>query len=314
MDSLTFQKTIDRLVQGISQVIVGKDREIRLVLAAFLAGGHVLLEDVPGLGKTMLVKTISRVLELPFKRIQFTPDLLPSDLTGIHFYHQKDQEFIFRPGPLFTSLVLADEINRATPRTQSALLEAMEEKQVTIDGETKALPRPFMVLATQNPIETFGTFPLPEAQLDRFMLRISLGYPEFSEERQIVTQDASSPLNRVEATVSAEEIDAIMTYPQSVRIHSEVMDYLVNIARATREHDLIQTGVSPRGTIALAKLSRVYAAMQGRDFVLPEDVKELAPVVFNHRVLSRNRHSVSSAQELIREVISGVTVPLETIR
>lgn len=309
----TFQETTDKMVQAIGQVIIGKDKQIRLVLAAFLAGGHVLLEDVPGLGKTMLVKTISRVISLPFKRVQFTPDLLPSDLTGIHFYNQKDQEFVFRPGPLFTNLVLADEINRATPRTQSALLEAMEEKQITVDGETMKLPLPFMVLATQNPIETFGTFPLPEAQLDRFMLRISLGYPAMEEERMIVESDRHQPLLQVEAVVTPDEIEAMMALPNQVAIQPDVMDYLLQVARATREHDSIQTGASPRATIALAKMVRVYAAMQGRDYVIPEDIKELAPVVLNHRIISRNRHSVESAQELIRSITDQVAVPMEQL-
>lgn len=311
MDYTNFRDKTDQIVQAVSQVIIGKDREIRLVLAAFLAGGHVLLEDVPGLGKTMLVKTFSRVLDLPFKRIQFTPDLLPSDLTGIHFYDQKEEEFVFRPGPLFSNLVLADEINRATPRTQSALLEAMEEKQITVDGVTKALSLPFMVLATQNPIETFGTFPLPEAQLDRFMIRLSLGYPEKDEERRIVEADRHDPLSKVEPVIQLEDITELMKLAPQVNIQHEVMDYILDISRLTRQDDNIQTGVSPRGSIALAKLARVLAAMEGRDYVLPEDVKYLAPYVFNHRVISRNRHSVSSAQELITNIISQLKVPLE---
>lgn len=311
MDYTNFRDKTDQIVQAVSQVIIGKDQEIRLVLAAFLAGGHVLLEDVPGLGKTMLVKTFSRVLDLPFKRIQFTPDLLPSDLTGIHFYDQKEEEFVFRPGPLFSNLVLADEINRATPRTQSALLEAMEEKQITVDGVTKALSLPFMVLATQNPIETFGTFPLPEAQLDRFMIRLSLGYPEKDEERRIVEADRHDPLSKVKSVIQKDEITELMTLAPQVNIQDEVMDYILDISRLTRHDDNIQTGVSPRGSIALAKLARVLAAMEGRDYVLPEDVKYLAPYVFNHRVISRNRHSVSSAQELITNIISQVKVPLE---
>ncbi|HHT20302.1 MAG TPA: MoxR family ATPase [Tissierellia bacterium] len=311
MDYSTFRDRTEQIVAAVSQVIIGKDQEIRLVLAAFLAGGHVLLEDVPGLGKTMLVKTFSKVMDLPFKRIQFTPDLLPSDLTGIHFYDQKAEEFVFRPGPLFANLVLADEINRATPRTQSALLEAMEEKQITVDGVTKQLSLPFMVLATQNPIETFGTFPLPEAQLDRFMIRLSLGYPEKDEERRIVEADREDPLSKVEPVLTIEDIDQLMTLAPQVNIKPEVMDYLLDISRLTRQDDNIQTGVSPRGSIALAKMARVMAAMAGRDYVLPEDVKLLAPYVFNHRVISRNRHGVASAQALIADIISQVKVPLE---
>ena len=308
-----FKQTSDRIVAAVSQVIIGKPAEIKLVLAAFLAGGHVLLEDVPGLGKTMLVKTFSKVLNLPFKRIQFTPDLLPSDLTGIHFFDQKQAEFIFRPGPLFANLILADEINRATPRTQSALLEAMEEKQVTVDGVTKGLTLPFMVLATQNPIETFGTFPLPEAQLDRFMLRLSLGYPELEEEKRIVEADKDDPLSRVEPVITGDEIERLMAIGPTIMMHSDVLDYLLAIVRQTRRADHIQTGVSPRGSIALAKIARVLAAMEGRDYVLPEDVKYLAPYVFNHRVISRNRHSVASAQELIVQLIDQVETPLENV-
>lgn len=308
-----FKQTSDRIVAAVSQVIIGKPAEIKLVLAAFLAGGHVLLEDVPGLGKTMLVKTFSKVLNLPFKRIQFTPDLLPSDLTGIHFYDQKQGEFIFRPGPLFANLILADEINRATPRTQSALLEAMEEKQVTVDGVTKGLTLPFMVLATQNPIETFGTFPLPEAQLDRFMLRLSLGYPELAEEKRIVEADKDEPLSKVEPVITGDEIERLMAVGPTIMMHSDVLDYLLAIVRQTRQADHIQTGVSPRGSIALAKIARVLAAMEGRDYVLPEDVKYLAPYVFNHRVISRNRHSVASAQELIVQLIDQVEAPLESV-
>lgn len=313
MKATEFQEKTEQIVQAVSQVIIGKDREIRLVLAAFLAGGHVLLEDVPGLGKTMLVKTISRVLDLPFKRIQFTPDLLPSDLTGIHFYDQKQEEFVFRPGPLFANLVLADEINRATPRTQSALLEAMEEKQITVDGVTKTLSLPFMVLATQNPIETFGTFPLPEAQLDRFMIRLSLGYPQKEEEKRIVEADRFDPLSQVRPIITSDQIDQLIALPPTVAIHEEVMDYLLDITRMTRTEDNIQTGVSPRGSIALAKLARVMAAMEGRDYVLPEDIKYLAPYVLNHRVISRNRHTVASAQNLIDQIVSQVRVPLEAV-
>ena len=313
MKATEFQEKTEQIVQAVSQVIIGKDREIRLVLAAFLAGGHVLLEDVPGLGKTMLVKTISRVLDLPFKRIQFTPDLLPSDLTGIHFYDQKQEEFVFRPGPLFANLVLADEINRATPRTQSALLEAMEEKQITVDGVTKTLSLPFMVLATQNPIETFGTFPLPEAQLDRIMIRLSLGYPQKEEEKRIVESDRFDPLSQVRPIITSDQIDQLIALPPTVAIHEEVMDYLLDITRMTRTEDNIQTGVSPRGSIALAKLARVMAAMEGRDYVLPEDIKYLAPYVLNHRVISRNRHTVASAQNLIDQIVSQVRVPLEAV-
>lgn len=302
----------EKVASNVGQVIVGKEREIELLLVAFLAGGHILLEDMPGMGKTMMVKAFAKTLGLGFKRIQFTPDLLPADITGINFYNQKTGEFQFRQGPLFAHIVLADEINRATPRTQSALLEAMEEKQITVDGETRRLPRPFMVLATQNPVETYGTFPLPEAQLDRFLLRIDLGYPSKEEEKDIIRINVGNPLDRINSVVTAEELDYAFAHLPDVSIHPEVLDYLLNIVGETRKKGSIQLGVSPRGSIALFKACQAYAAINGRDYILPEDVKYLAPHVLNHRIIARGATSLTKARELIAELMAGVEVPLES--
>ncbi|MDD3073263.1 MAG: AAA family ATPase, partial [Eubacteriales bacterium] len=241
----------NKVIANVSRVIVGKDREIELLIVAFLSGGHMLLEDVPGMGKTMLIKAFAKTLDLQFKRIQFTPDLLPSDITGLNFYNQKNGDFQFREGPLFANIVLADEINRATPRTQSALLEAMEEKQITVDGETRKLQLPFMVLATQNPVESFGTFPLPEAQLDRFFMRIDLGYPTKEEEKAIIKMNIGNPLEAIGAVVDSQELEYIFANLSAVSIRPDVMDYLVDIVGETRNKDSIQLGVSPRGAIAL---------------------------------------------------------------
>lgn len=302
----------EKVASNVGRVIVGKEKEIELLLVAFLAGGHILLEDMPGMGKTMMVKAFAKTLGLGFKRIQFTPDLLPADITGINFYNQKTGEFQFRQGPLFAHIVLADEINRATPRTQSALLEAMEEKQITVDGETRRLPRPFMVLATQNPVETYGTFPLPEAQLDRFLLRIDLGYPSKEEEKDIIRINVGNPLDRINSVVTAEELDYAFAHLPDVSIHPEVLDYLLNIVGETRKKGSIQLGVSPRGSVALFKACQAYAAINGRDYILPEDVKYLAPHVLNHRIIARGATSLTKARELIAELMAGVEVPLES--
>lgn len=302
----------EKVIGNVAKVIVGKEREIELLLVAFLAGGHMLLEDMPGMGKTMMIKAFAKTLGLGFKRIQFTPDLLPADITGINFYNQKTGEFQFRQGPLFAHIVLADEVNRATPRTQSALLEAMEEKQITVDGETRRLPRPFMVLATQNPVETYGTFPLPEAQLDRFLLRIDLGYPSKEEEKDIIRINVGNPLDRINSVVTAEELDYAFAHLPDVSIHPEVLDYLLNIVGETRKKGSIQLGVSPRGSVALFKACQAYAAINGRDYILPEDVKYLAPHVLNHRIIARGATSLTKARELIAELMAGVEVPLES--
>lgn len=301
----------DKIVKNISKVIVGKEEEIEIVLVAFLSGGHVLLEDIPGTGKTMMVKSFSKTLNLPFKRIQFTPDLLPSDITGISFYNQKTEKFQFREGPLFANIVLTDEINRATPRTQSALLEAMEEKQITADGTTRKLDRPFMVLATQNPIESFGTFPLPEAQMDRFLIRMKMGYPKLEDEKLIINRNIGDPLDGISSVIQEEELEYLLENVSKVSIQDDVMDYLVNIVSQTRNRKDISLGASPRGSIALFKASQAYAAIRGRDYILPEDIKLIAPYVLNHRVISPQARSIEDAIDLINEIVLSVEVPLE---
>lgn len=311
MDAKEFVNFRNKVVENVSKVIIGKEKEIELIIVSFLARGHVLLEDIPGMGKTMMIKAFSKTINLPFKRIQFTPDLLPSDITGINYYNQKISDFQFRPGPLFSNIILADEINRATPRTQSSLLEAMEERQVTADGETRMLNTPFMVLATQNPVESYGTFPLPEAQLDRFFMRIKLGYPTKEEEKLIIRNNISNPLDKIDPVISKDELDYLFDNVSNVSIEEDVMDYLVNIVNETRNKESIALGISPRGSIALFKASQVYAAINGRDYILPEDIKEMAPYVLNHRIIARGIKSVEDSIKLINEIIEGVEVPLE---
>lgn len=313
MNTKRFIEFKEKIVTNVSKVIVGKEREIELIVVAFLSGGHVLLEDIPGTGKTMMIKAVSKTLDLPFKRIQFTPDLLPSDITGINFYNQKTEEFQFRQGPLFSNIILGDEINRATPRTQSSLLEAMEEKQITVDGITRTLNKPFMVLATQNPVESFGTFPLPEAQLDRFFMRIKLGYPTMEDEKLIVQRNISNPLDTIESVADFEELNDLFTEVPKVSINDDVMNYLVQIVNETRNRDNIILGVSPRGTIALFKACQAYAAINGRNFILPEDIKYIAPYVLNHRIISRATNGIEGSLLLIKEIVESVEVPLEDI-
>jgi len=314
VDIQRFTDFRNKIVNNVSKVIVGKEKEIDLIIVSFLSGGHVLLEDIPGMGKTMMIKAFSKTLNLPFKRIQFTPDLLPSDITGINYYNQKTGDFQFREGPLFANIVLADEINRATPRTQSSLLEAMEEKQVTADGVTRKLNKPFMVLATQNPIESFGTFPLPEAQLDRFFMRIKLGYPTKEEEKVIIKKNISNPLDNIEPIVNSEELDYLLSSVAEVSIHDDVMDYLVNIVNATRNREDIVLGVSPRGAIALFKACQAYAAINGRDYIIPEDIKAMAPYVLNHRIIARGTKRIEDSIELIKGIVETVEVPLENVQ
>ena len=274
------------LRENIQKVIVGKDEIIELTLIAILCEGHLLLEDVPGTGKTTLAKTIAKSLGCTFQRIQFTPDLLPSDVTGIYYFNQKVQEFEFRAGPIFSQILLADEINRATPRTQSALLEAMQERQTTVDIATHQLPRPFLVLATQNPIELEGTFPLPEAQLDRFIMKIALGYPSQEDENAILLRfERTDPLDRLDSVVSPEQILAMQEQVREIRVENSIRNYIVNVCRATRTHSEIELGASPRATMALYRTCQALAAIRGRDYVLPDDVKMMAPYVLTHRLI-----------------------------
>jgi MoxR-like ATPase len=307
-------KTAALLRQNIQQVIVGKDDIIELTLIAILCEGHLLLEDVPGTGKTTLAKTIARSLGCTFQRIQFTPDLLPSDVTGIYYYNQKVQEFEFRPGPIFSQILLADEINRATPRTQSALLEAMQERQSTVDIATHQLPRPFLVMATQNPIELEGTFPLPEAQLDRFMLKIGLGYPDDQEENDILLRfERSDPLETLTSVAGPETVLAMQEEVRSIRVESSVRNYIVNVCRATRSHADIELGASPRATMALYRTCQALAAVRGRDYVLPDDVKQMAPYVLTHRLIisAQTRLRGRRPEELIGEIVDSVPVPVD---
>jgi MoxR-like ATPase len=307
-------ETAAQLRQNIQQVIVGKDEIIELTLIAMLCEGHLLLEDVPGTGKTTLAKTIARSLGCTFQRIQFTPDLLPSDVTGIYYYNQKVQEFEFRPGPIFSQILLADEINRATPRTQSALLEAMQERQSTVDIVTHQLPRPFLVMATQNPIELEGTFPLPEAQLDRFLMKIALGYPDDQEENDILLRfERSDPLETLDSIVDPDTILAMQTDVRSVRVESSVRNYIVNVSRATRTHPDIELGASPRATMALYRTCQALAAIRGRAYVLPDDVKLMAPYVLTHRLIiaPQTRLRGRRPEELISEIVGLVPVPVD---
>ena len=309
-------ETVARVRQNIQQVIVGKEEVIDLCLVAILCEGHILMEDVPGTGKTTLAKAIARSLNCSFHRIQFTPDLLPSDVTGIFYYNQKSQEFEFRPGPILSQIVLADEINRATPRTQSALLEAMQERQVTVDVETMALPRPFLVIATQNPIELEGTFPLPEAQVDRFLLKVMMGYPTDDEENAILLRfQESDPLLSLTPVVDTAEIQAMQVAVRQVRVEASVRQYVVGVARATRDHDDVAVGVSPRGTMALYHTAQALAAVRGRDYVIPDDVKFLAPFVLTHRIMvnPKTRLRGRTPADVVSDIVESISVPVETL-
>ncbi|MFL7811052.1 MAG: AAA family ATPase [Anaerolineae bacterium] len=308
--------TARRITDNVQKVIVGKGEVIELAMIALLCEGHVLLEDVPGIGKTTMAKAMARSLGCSLQRIQFTPDLLPSDVTGIYYFNQKAQDFQFRPGPVMAQIVLADEINRATPRTQSALLEAMQERQVTVDGNTMHLPRPFLVLATQNPIELEGTFPLPEAQVDRFLLKIRLGYPSEEEENDILLRfEQEDPLDTLPAVTSPEELLEMQAAVREVQVESSVRAYAVQVARATRVHPAVALGVSPRGTMALYRTAQARAAIEGRDFVIPDDIKALAPHVLTHRVIinSQTRLRGRTTEEVVMEVVDQVPVPVETL-
>ncbi len=311
---MTISDIAGRVRANIQKVIVGKDEVIDLALVALLCGGHVLIEDLPGMGKTTLAKALARSLSCSFRRIQFTPDLLPGDVTGIYYFNQQTQQFEFRPGPILAQVVLADEINRATPRTQSALLEAMQEHQVTVDVETHTLPRPFLVLATQNPIELEGTFPLPEAQIDRFLLRIALGYPSAAEENALVLRfEHDDPLETLEPVADPETVLAMQQETRQVHVEARVREYAVAIARATREHRDIALGASPRATLALYHSAQAWAALRGRAYVIPDDLKQLAPHVLAHRLQINPQVRLRGRQigDLVQEVVDGVPVPVE---
>ncbi len=301
-----------RVIENVEHVILGKRPVIEKLLVAFLCEGHVLIEDVPGVGKTMLARALAASLGCTFRRIQFTPDMLPSDVTGVSIFNQKTQEFEFRPGPIMAEIVLADEINRAPPKTQAALLEAMEERQVTVEGETHRLPRPFLVLATQNPIEYEGTFPLPEAQLDRFMMRLRLGYPDRVDEVHILeSQRQHHPIEDVRPVVSREEILAAQEAVREVYVDDRIKTYVVDIVRATRRHPSVYLGASPRGSLFLFKGARAWAALQGRTYVLPDDVKAVAVEVLAHRLIMTPEARIQQTlqEDVIREVLGIVPVP-----
>ena len=311
MDTVRFVQFKDRLLANCRSVIVGKDDVAEQIVICLIAGGHVLLEDVPGTGKTMLLRTFSKSLGGEFRRVQFTPDLLPSDLTGINFVNQKSGEFEFRPGPLFANFILADEINRATPRSQSALLEVMEERQITVDGETHRMSEPYMVMATQNPVESYGTFPLPEAQMDRFFMRLSLGYPERGEEISVLgRKDSKEILEGLSAVVTPEELSELQKSFSEVRVTEEIAEYVMDIVARTRKDDLVTLGVSTRGALALYRASQIRAAVSGRDYVIPEDVKAESLTVLPHRiVLAGSSHL--DASTYVRRILDELPVPLD---
>lgn len=298
---------IERLTDNLGQVIVGKHDAIRLVLVAMLSGGHTLLEDVPGVGKTLLAKSLARSIDGKFQRIQCTPDLMPTDVTGTNIWNPRTGEFEFMPGPIFTNVLLADEVNRATPRTQSALLEVMEEQQVTVDGISRAVPSPFFVIATQNPVEYQGTFPLPEAQMDRFALSLSLGYPTEEEELQMLQRlQASVGKQEIEPCISLEEVRELQKLTAQVKVETSLQKYMLQLVRATREHEEIVLGISPRGSVALHRTTQALAFLQGREFAIPDDVKYLAPYVLPHRMIPTGGRR---SRVIVEELLNTIAIP-----
>ncbi len=310
------QKFVSPLIENVERVIVGKRSAIEFIMVALLCEGHVLLEDVPGSGKTMLARSIAASLGISFKRIQCTPDLLPNDITGVSVFNQKSGEFEFKPGPIFVNILLADEINRATPRTQAALLEAMQEQQVTVDGVTRDLPRPFLVLATQNPIEYEGTFPLPEAQLDRFLMRLSIGYPSRADERQIlVNLWREHPITKIGKVVDGKELSTLQKRVWDVNVDATLQDYIVALAEATRSHATLQLCVSPRGSLGLLKAAQAFAAIRGRDYVIPDDIKTLVPLTLAHRLILRPEAELRgrTARTILEDVLEKTPLDLGSV-
>ena len=310
------QEFVAPLIENVEHVIIGKRQAIEFIMVALLCEGHVLLEDVPGSGKTMLARSIAASLGINFKRIQCTPDLLPNDITGVSIFNQKSGEFEFKPGPIFVNILLADEINRATPRTQAALLEAMQEQQVTVYGVTRDLPRPFLVLATQNPIEYEGTFPLPEAQLDRFLMRLSVGYPSRMEERQIlVNLWREHPITKLGKVVDGQELSALQKRVWDVNVDTTLQDYIVDLAEATRKHPDLSLGVSPRGSLALLKGAQALAAIRGRDYVVPEDIKILVPLTLAHRLILKPEAELRgrTARTILEDILEKTALDLGSV-
>ena len=306
--------SIELLRSAVKSIVVGKDNVVDLAITAILCGGHILTEDVPGIGKTTLARAISGAMDFSYGRVQFTPDLMPSDVVGLNWFNQQKNAFEFRTGPIFNQIILADEINRATPRTQSALLEAMQEGQVTIDGESKILPAPFIVIATQNPIDMEGTFPLPEAQLDRFMMRISLGYPSALEEEIVVSRyDSHDPFDNLDAAINFDTYRTMSESVNLIQVSENIRSYLISLVRATRDSENVRLGASPRGSIALYKASQAYALISGRDFVIPDDVKLLSEPVLAHRIILSSNASLRGVtqQSVIQDVLETISVPIE---
>ncbi len=306
------QELAERIASSVSQVILGKGNEIRLTTLGLLCRGHILLEDIPGVGKTMMAKSLARAVGCTFNRIQFTPDMLPSDITGVSIFNPKTREFEFRPGPIMAQIVLADEINRATPKTQSALLEAMEEGQMTVDGVTYRLSNPFLIMATQNPIEYEGTFPLPEAQLDRFLMRIQMGYPQPADELRILaSQQYQHPIQNLQQVVSLKELLSAQQLIKDVYVANEVQQYIINLITASRRHPDVYLGSSPRGSLALFRASQARAAMSGRDFVIPDDVKALAEVTLAHRIIVGPAARIKNitSRTIVGEILQSTPVP-----